>query len=56
MLNMSKETKLTRLLNAVAAGQTDQNGSIIDMQGFESVLFVVAFGTITAGAVTSIKA
>lgn len=41
--------------NGVAA-TTDINGAIIDMAGFEGVLMVVTFGTITATAVTSIKA
>lgn len=48
--------KITRALNAVAAGTTDQNGSIIDMQGFEGVLFIAAFGALTATQVTQIKA
>ena len=55
MLNIGTQTKLTRVMNAVAAGTSDQNGSIIDMKGFEGCAFIVAFGTITAGAVTSIK-
>ncbi len=54
-MNLSKNTKLTRVINATAAGTTDINGSTIDMLGFEGVLFVVGFGTITASAVTSIK-
>ena len=55
-MNLLRTTKVTRVLNAVAAGTTDQNGSTIDMQGWDGVVFLVAFGTITAGAVTSIKA
>lgn len=54
---LAHDTKLTRHSNAVAAGTTDitpSNG--VDMAGFDGVLFVVAFGAITAGAVTSIKA
>ena len=54
-MNLSKNTKLTRVSNAVAAGTTDVESAVIDMQNFEGVQFVVAFGTITAGAVTSIK-
>lgn len=56
MNNLSKHTKLTRVSNAVAAGTTDVNGAVIDMQNFEGCLFTVPFGAITAGAVTSIKA
>jgi hypothetical protein len=55
-MNLMKNTKLTRVSNAVAAGTTDINSSEIDMQNFEGVVFIVAFGTITASAVTSIKA
>lgn len=54
-MNLNKNTKLTRVSNAVAAGTSDVNSAVIDMQNFEGCLFVVAFGAITAGAVTSIK-
>ena len=55
-MNLSKNSKMTRASNAVAAGTSDVNGAVIDMQNFEGCLFAVAFGTITATAVTSIKA
>jgi len=55
-LNLLKNIKVTRVLNAVAAGTTDQNSSILDMQGFDGVLFIAAFGTLTATQVTSLKA
>ena len=55
MANLSKNSKVTRVLNAVAAGTSDQTGSVIDMANFDSVTFYVAFGTITTGAATSIK-
>lgn len=55
MLNLSKEVKVTRVLNAVAAGVSDQNGSVIDMANFDGVVFIAGFGTITSGAATSIK-
>lgn len=41
---------------ATAAGTTAVNGSIIDMAGYEGVVFVVRFGTLTATQVTKIKA
>lgn len=53
--NASKATKVTRSLNAVAAGTTDQNGPGIDMANFETVMFLFMFGTITGSAVTSCK-
>ena len=36
-MNISKAVKAARVLNGVAAGTTDQNGSVVDMQGFEVV-------------------
>jgi hypothetical protein len=42
-------TKRTIALGAVAAGATVQTTSIIDMQGFESILFEVLLGTLTTG-------
>lgn len=53
--NLSNQMKLTRAKVAVAAGTSDQNSSIIDMANFEGVIFTVLFGTITSGAVTSVK-
>lgn len=55
MDNLIKNEKFTRVLNAVAAGTSLQTGSVIDMQSWDAVTFVVAFGTITSGAATSIK-
>jgi predicted ribosome-associated RNA-binding protein Tma20 len=54
-MNLFKEVKVTRVLDAAAAGTTDQESAVLDMQGFESVAFLVAFGEITASAVTSVK-
>ncbi len=54
-MNLTKYGKLTRVINATAAGTSDVNGSAIDMKGYDSVTFIVGFGTITATAVTSIK-
>lgn len=55
-MNLSPNVKVTRVLNAVAAGTTAQNGSVIDMQGFDGVVFVAAVGALTATQVTSLKA
>lgn len=44
--------KFTRISNAVAAGTTDVECTAIDMQGFESVVFGIMVGAITANAVT----
>ncbi len=56
MLALGKNTKIIRVMNAKAAGETAQDGTTVDMQNFEGVLFVALFGTLTATQVTSIKA
>ena len=55
-MTLSKNMKTTRVMNAVAAGVSDQNSSSVNMANFESVLFVAALGTLTAGQVTNMKA
>lgn len=54
---LSDELKVTRVINAVAAGTDDTtDGTILDMQGFRGVVFIADFGTIATGAVTDIRA
>lgn len=54
---LSDELKVTRVVNAVAAGTDDTtDGTILDMQGFRGVVFMAAFGTLSTGAVTDIRA
>lgn len=55
-MQLLKHAKLTRVMNAVAAGVSDQNSTIVDMQNFEGVLFLASFGALTATQVTQIKA
>ncbi|MCG3168266.1 MAG: hypothetical protein POELPBGB_04070 [Bacteroidia bacterium] len=55
MSNLAPTVKVTRLMNAVAAGTSDQLSSALDMQGFDGVILLTAFGTITSGAVTSVE-
>jgi hypothetical protein len=56
MFNLARNVKITRVLNAAAAGQTVQNGAVIDMANYEGVVFIAAFGTLASGAVTGLKA
>lgn len=58
MKNLSKNGKISQVITptAGAAGTSDINSSILDMAGFESVLFLITLGAITSTAVTSIKA
>lgn len=55
-MNLSKNSKVVVISNAVAAGTSDIDASSVDMQNYESVMFIVQFGAITATAVTSVKA
>ncbi len=52
---LASATKVTRVVNATAVGTTAVNGSTLDMQDFEGVMFICQFGTITDGA-AAIKA
>lgn len=52
--NFLDNHKVDRVQGATAAGTTDIDSDSVDMQNFESVCFIVTFGTITAGAVTDI--
>lgn len=49
MENLSKDIAIDRVQNAAAAGTTTLTTSAVDMQGFDGVIFVAAFGTITDG-------
>lgn len=42
-------------LTAGAAAATALNGDVIDMQGLEGALIIIALGAIVAGAATSVK-
>lgn len=55
-MNIGRQLKVTRVLNAVAAGTSVQNGAVIDMAGWDGVILIAAFGTITATGVQGLKA
>lgn len=56
MQHLSNKIKTFRAHAPVAAGATDITDSlVIDMANYEGVRFIVGFGAITAGAVTSVK-
>lgn len=54
-MNLSKVAKVDRVMNAVAAGTTDQNSASVNMKGFGGVQFVAMMGAILASATTSMK-
>lgn len=47
MFTLAKDCKITRVMNAVATGTTDQDSDRVDMTGFDSVCFVAALGDCT---------
>ncbi len=55
-INLSKNFSLVRVVNATAAGTTAINGTHVDMQGWDNVVFVALMGALTASQVTSLKA
>ncbi len=55
MHNLIRNSILERVMNAVAAGTSDQNSSWVDTLGFDYVEFQAWFGTLTAGQVTTTK-
>jgi len=52
---LSSSVKTIRVMNAVAAGTTDQNSTVVDTAGYEGVRFISLFGALTATQVTSVK-
>lgn len=54
-MQFQQAEKISRVLNAVAAGTTNQNTLSVDMANWESVEFVAAVGALTANQVTKIK-
>jgi hypothetical protein len=55
-MNLSPNVKVTRVITAQAAGVSTINGTVLDMQGFDGVVFVASFGALTSTQVTSLKA
>lgn len=55
ILNLLKDAKITRVMNAVAAGTSDQDGTVLDMAGFDAVCFIAAFGDNVSGSVLELQ-
>ena len=56
MSQLSNGIKITRVLNAVAAGVSVQTSTAVDMAGFDGVRFIVALGAGAAGSIGQVKA
>lgn len=54
MNHLTDVTRTTRVLNAVAAGTSDQESAAVDMAGYDAVRFVALFGALTASQVTKL--
>lgn len=54
-MNLGKGVKITRLKTSQTVGTGTISGNVLDMQGFDGVLFIAEFGTITDGT-PSLKA
>ena len=51
MFSLLKDTKISAVENAAAAGTTDLVTDVLDMTGFDSVLFMAKLGDVTSGSV-----
>ncbi len=54
--NLLKNVKVTRVKNAVAAGTAEVDSSIIDMTGFDGVMFAILLGAVVDAANLNAKA
>ncbi len=54
--NMLTSIETRKIINATVAGTTDVGSLVVPTAGYDSVLFTVGLGTLTAGQVTTIEA
>lgn len=54
--HLFKDTKITRVANSAAAAQSEVDSSILDMAGYDGVIFVAALGDVTTGCVLTLAA
>lgn len=56
MNNLLNNVKVARVLAAVAAGQATSYSDILDMKGFQGVVFIAKLGDVAAGSVLTLAA
>ena len=56
MSNLSKACKITVVSAAATAATTDITTSVLDMTGYEGVMFLVMLGDVTSGCVLTLTA
>jgi len=55
-MNFLKDCKITRISNDAVAATSDVTSGVIDMQGFDSVIFLLLLGDVTSGSVLTMTA
>ncbi|RWP31811.1 hypothetical protein [Mesorhizobium sp.] len=55
-MSLLKNCKITRVAASAVAAQTDVTGSILDMAGFEGVMFIALTGDVTDTSALALKA
>lgn len=53
--HLLKDTKITRVANSAVAAQSEVDSSILDMAGYDGVIFIAALGDVTANCVLTLK-
>lgn len=56
MFSLLKDCKITRVENAAAAGQTELKTDVLDMSGYDGVMFVAILGDVTDTSVLTLTA
>jgi len=55
-MNLSKDVKITVVAAAAAAAQTAVTSSVLDMQGYDGVMFIALTGDVTTACVLTLTA
>ncbi|MFA5376955.1 MAG: hypothetical protein WC455_14490 [Dehalococcoidia bacterium] len=55
-MNLAKNSKVTQVLGYYSAAQTTRNSAVIDMQGYEGVMFIALFDTLIATGTLKLSA
>ena len=55
-MNLSKNVKIDQILGYFSAGVTEKASAILDMSGYEGILFVASFGDILANGTIDVFA
>lgn len=56
LANMLTDTKVIRVMNAQAAGTSQLTSSVVNLQGFDGVIFLALLNAVTSGSVLSLQA